>query len=72
MGSSVDDLQLAMSILSNDQIHLGDPEIPPLGWRWNETKAKLADKSKVKIGMLTPSPLMTISKATKRALQQTE
>ena len=68
MGSSVSDLIVQMKVSCPEGIHKTDPNMIPLGWRTERSAAILADKSKVRVGMLAPSPLLPISASNHRAL----
>ena len=71
MGSSVNDLVIAMEILCDENVHKSDPDLLPHGWHMQKALNEIANKSTVKVGILAPSPLLPVSDAVLRAIRET-
>lgn len=72
MGTSVNDLVIGMQLLSDPKIHHYDPFTAPSPWREEEFQEVQTTPGKVKIGILTESSFLPVSKSVHRAMQLTE
>jgi len=60
-------------ILSNyEDIHYVDPFQPSLPFKEGKFKEMLDDKSKIKVGILSETPFLPVSKSVKRAIEMTK
>jgi len=72
MGSSVDDLILGMKIFCDENVHHYDPITPPLPWRSQQCEdiQNPENFQHIKIGVLTECEFLPLSKAVKRAMEE--
>ena len=71
LGKSAEDLEIAMRIFCDTNMHLMDPMTAPMPWNDKHFQS-ISKPTGIKVGMMTLDPFMPVTKSVKRALSITE